>query len=112
MTSPASPPRFAEIEWLARTDDVNVRINTLEPRHGTPWHYHTVVDDHVFCMEGGLEVSLRDPPRAVRLAPGERVHVPPGQVHRVVNLTDRPLRYLLVQATGRYDFNVVEDQGP
>jgi mannose-6-phosphate isomerase-like protein (cupin superfamily) len=97
-------PDFRAVEWLAKTDEVQVRVNTLGPRAGTPWHYHSAVADDVFCLEDGLEVHLRAPDEVVVLRPGGRQTVPPGRVHRVVNGTPGPLRYLLVQATGRYDF--------
>jgi quercetin dioxygenase-like cupin family protein len=97
-------PDFRSVEWLARTDEVQVRVNTLGPGQATPWHYHTVVRDDVFCLEEGLEVHLRAPDEVVVLRPGGRQSIAPGRVHRVVNGTSRPLPYLLVQATGRYDF--------
>lgn len=100
-------PNF-EVEWLARTDAVQVRVNTLPPNQGTPWHFHSVVTDNVFCLEDGLEVDLRNPDATVLLRPGQRQEIPPGRVHRVVNMTARPLPYLLVQATGPYDFQQVE----
>ncbi len=100
-------PRFVESEWIASTDDVRVRVNTLEPNGGTPWHFHSVVTDTVFCLEEGLVVVLRGPDESVTLFPGERQDIAPRRVHRVVNTTARPLRYLLIQATGKYDFNEV-----
>jgi quercetin dioxygenase-like cupin family protein len=113
MSSPSpstapSPIAFAEVEWLAKTPDVGVRINTLSPGQRTPWHFHSTVTDDIFCLEGELEVSCREPDELSRLRPGERVRVAPGRVHRVVNSTTGSLRYLLVQATGAYDFIVVD----
>ena len=99
---------LAAVEWIAKTDHVGVRVNALEAGQGTPWHFHTEVTDHVFCLDDGLEIALRDPDEHVALHPGERKDIPPRRVHRVVNGSGRPLRYLLVQATGRYDFNVVD----
>ncbi len=99
--------RFAEVEWIARTDDVGVRVNTLGPDQGTPWHFHSVVTDNVFCLDEGLEIGLRGPDETIALSPGQRREIAPGRVHRVVNRSSRPMRYLLVQATGRYDFNRV-----
>jgi quercetin dioxygenase-like cupin family protein len=107
--SRSSPIAFAEVEWLAKTPDVGVRINTLSAGQSTPWHYHSTVADDVFCLEGELEVACRDPEEVSRLRPGERARVAPRRVHRVVNRTRGPLRYLLIQATGAYDFNVVDD---
>lgn len=101
-------PDFNDVEWLARTDTVQVRVNTLGPNRATPWHFHSAVTDDVFCLEEGLQIGLREPEETRELRPGERQRIPPGRVHRVVNGTGRPLRYLLVQATGRYDFHEVK----
>jgi quercetin dioxygenase-like cupin family protein len=101
--------RFDEVEWIVRTDAVAVRILTLGPGKGTPWHFHSVVADDVFCLEMPIEVGLRGPDETVRLAPGQRQRIAPGRVHRVVNPAPTPAPYLLVQATGPYDFNKVED---
>jgi quercetin dioxygenase-like cupin family protein len=92
------------VEWIARTPDVGVRIQTLAPGQGTPWHYHTTVTDDVFCLEEPVEVGLRGPDETVVLGPGQRQRIAAGRVHRVVNRADTPARYLLVQATGPYDF--------
>ncbi len=105
MTADAT---FTETEWLARTDDVSVRVNTLAPGQGTSWHFHTKVTDDVFALDDGIEVRERDPDGVFRLGPGERHRVPPGRIHAVANGGTVPARYLLVQATGRYDFNAVE----
>jgi quercetin dioxygenase-like cupin family protein len=105
----AENDRFSEVEWLAKTADVGVRINTLAPGKSTPWHYHRVVTDNVFGLDSPVEVALREPVETVRLLPGQRLEIAAGRVHRVSNPSDRPLRYLLVQATGPYDFNVVPD---
>jgi len=99
---------FAAVEWLARTDQVWVRVNTLAPGDGTPWHFHSAVTDDVFCLDEGLEIGLRDPDETAALRPGERRTIAPRRVHRLWNASSRPIRYLLVQATGAYDFNAVE----
>lgn len=91
-------------DWLAKTDQVRVRVNTLRPNQSHAWHYHTVVTDNIFCLEEGLEVEMRGPDETVHLMPGQRQEIKPGRVHHVVNTTASPLRYLLIQATGLYDF--------
>ena len=101
-------PDFDEVEWLARTETVRVRVNTLKPNQSSSWHFHTAVTDNVFCLEPGLEIGLRDPDETILLRPGQRQDVPPGRIHCVFNTTARPLRYLLIQATGPYDFNEVK----
>jgi quercetin dioxygenase-like cupin family protein len=106
----AGSARFADVEWLARTVDVGVRINTLDPEASTPWHSHTVVADDVFCLEDPVEIELRGPDERVELAPGQRRRIAPGRIHRVVNRAGHQARYLLVQA-GPYDFNEVSGPG-
>jgi quercetin dioxygenase-like cupin family protein len=100
----AHMPDFHEMEWIANTPEVRARVNTLKPSQGTPWHFHTTVTDTVFCIEEGLEIWLRDPDERISLKPGGRHDVAPRRVHRVVNTTARALPYLLIQATGAYDF--------
>jgi mannose-6-phosphate isomerase-like protein (cupin superfamily) len=92
------------MEWLANTPNVRVRVMTLAPGAGTPWHFHRHVTDFTFGLDDGVTLSLRDPDAAVDLGPGLRCDVPPGRAHRVLNGNDEPARYLLVQATGEYDF--------
>lgn len=106
----ATAARFDDVEWIARTDTVGVRINTLAPAAATPWHFHTAVHDDVFCLETPVEVGLRGPDQTLALAPGQRVRIAPGRVHRVANRGAGQARYLLVQATGEYDFHAVEGE--
>jgi mannose-6-phosphate isomerase-like protein (cupin superfamily) len=100
-------PEFADVEWIAKAEGVQVRVLALGPQRGTPWHFHSTVTDHVFALEDGLLVDLRDPAAQVPLAAGQRIDIAPGRVHRVSNRTAGTIRYLLVQATGPYDFNEV-----
>jgi quercetin dioxygenase-like cupin family protein len=101
-------PELSAVEWIAKTDEVGVRVNTLAACQGTPWHFHSEVTDHVFCLDEGLVIEEREPAERTALRPGERRDIPPRRVHRVLNASQGPLRYLLVQATGRYDFMAVE----
>ncbi len=108
----SAPNRFAEIEWIAKSDQIQVRINTLASGQGTPWHFHTAVTDNVFCLQGEIEIGLKDPDETVLLRPGERQEIAPRRTHRVVNRSGRSLPYLLIQATGPYDFNEVLSDDP
>ncbi len=96
-------------EWLAKTDQVYVRIMVLAPGESTPWHFHSEMTDNVFCLEGCIQVLVRQPGQEiVTLTRGQRRRIPPHQPHCVANAGAQPARYLLVQATGRYDFNRAE----
>lgn len=93
------------VEWIVKTDDVRVRVTALGPKECSAWHFHKVVTDNVFCLDDEIRVELRAPDETVALGAGGRQEIPPGRVHRVVNPCAHPVRYLLVQGTGTYDFN-------
>lgn len=91
-------------KMVLQTPDVRIIEYTLEPGDGNPWHYHSEVSDRVYCLEGLIGVSLRQPAKTLELRPGESYEISPKTVHYVSNAGDGTSRYLLVQAQGKYDF--------
>ena len=94
-------------EVLIQTDNVSVRIVELEAGGALPWHHHSEVTDHIFALDGEIEVQFRSAEEKVVLAPGQRCEVATGRVHRVMNMCKRKTKYLLIQDVGKYDFNKV-----
>ncbi len=93
-----------EIEVIAKTNDLRVRIMMLEPRETSDWHYHTEVTDHIFCLQGTILVRMQAPEKEARLVPGARCLVEIRRVHQLENLEDFEVSYLLIQGIGKYDF--------
>ena len=89
---------------VAKTPDLRVVEYVLQPGEYLPWHHHSEVTDHFYCLEGAIGVELREPAQKLLLRPGESCTVPPGAVHRSGNAGEGVSRYLLVQGIGRYDF--------
>jgi len=98
-----------ESEVIAKTDDVRVRVMTLNTREIADWHYHTQVTDDIFCLSGNILVRMKEPDEEIQLVPGHRCHVTKGRVHQLENLDLTEATYLLVQGTGGYDFNIVKN---
>jgi len=96
-------------ENLIQTDDASVRIRSLAGNAILPWHYHTEIEDNMFCLTGSIEVQLRNPDDKIILRPGERCRVDLDRTHRVLNGGSEAASYLLVQGVGKYDFNMVDD---
>jgi quercetin dioxygenase-like cupin family protein len=96
---------------VLRTDNVLVRVMSLEQDTSTEWHHHTEVTDYFVCLSGVIKVETRDPDEHVVLLPGQRTEAKPLQVHRVSNLYQDTSEYLLLQGVGRYDFIVAGDNG-
>jgi quercetin dioxygenase-like cupin family protein len=98
MDQPRPQPQI-----ILQTREVRVAEYSLAPGEGQPWHRHSEVSDHFYCLEGAIEVEVRDAQRQI-LRPGDKFSVPSGSVHRARNAHDRPSRYLLIQGVGKYDF--------
>lgn len=93
-----------KISVIARGADVLVREYTLAPGEFTPWHHHTQVTDHYYCLEGMVLIETRVPDMRRELHPGESGTVTPFTAHHISNSTDKPCRFLLIQGVGQYDF--------
>lgn len=89
---------------VVQTPGVRVVEYVLAPGDSLDWHHHSEVTDRFYCLQGAIEVTLRDPAEIRQLYPGDSFTIPSGIVHRSANAAPRVSRYLLVQGIGRYDF--------
>ncbi len=102
---------MAHEETILQTADVNVRLVTLGPGEGNPWHHHSEITDTIFGVSGSVAVRCAEPEEQLVLAPGVRFSVTPGRIHRVENqLAKQSSQYLLIQGVGSYDF-IRRDEG-
>jgi len=104
MTVSNQDYELEDLEILAETPELRVRILTLGPEQCVPWHHHTRITDTFFCLEGQTVIETREPMAAQRLDPGQRFAVPPGQPHRVSPAQGTRCRFLIVQGVGEYDY--------
>ncbi len=93
-----------KISVIAKGDDVLVREYLLGPGDSIPWHHHTRVTDHYYCLEGVVLVETRAPDARRELNPGESATVTPPLAHHISNPSAQPCRFLLIQGVGKYDF--------
>lgn len=96
--------RSMKARIVLQTPDVRVIEYILPPGDTHTWHRHSEVTDHFYCLDGEIEVDVRNPPRTERLHSGQTLTVAPGIVHRASNPAECVSRYLLVQGIGRYDY--------
>lgn len=96
-------------EDLIATSSARVAQITLQPREESPWHYHTELTEHVFCLQGTIHLEGRNPVRHMCLQTGDRCDVNALEEHRFVNATTTSSTYLLVQS-GTYDFIPTESE--
>ncbi len=103
----AEDKRSYEVERSARhAERPGFRINELQigRTQQVPWHYHSVVQDTFFVLEGRIRISLRDPEEQRILGRGETATVAPRRPHRVSNAGDGSAVFLVLQGFGQYDF--------
>jgi len=98
------PYQAKKISVIAKGADVLVREYVLGPGEFVPWHHHTQVTDHYYCLEGKVLVETRAPATHRELASGGSTTVTPPIAHHVSNVSGEPCRFLLVQGVGEYDF--------
>jgi mannose-6-phosphate isomerase-like protein (cupin superfamily) len=66
---------------------------TAPPRFsGPPPHYHKVMTEIFYVLEGALTLRVGD--QTLEVGPGGYAYVPPGTVHGFSNPTDAPARFL------------------
>ena len=54
------PYKVSSRKLVMEGKDMFVKEFTLAPREVVPWHHHTQVSDIFYCVEGDLEIELKD----------------------------------------------------
>ena len=107
MQAGNQPKRPYEVERSARhAERPGFRINELQisPSQTVPWHYHTVVQDTFYVLQGRIAISLREPEGQVHLTRGQTYTVEPARPHLVTNAGEGSAIFLVLQGFGEYDF--------
>jgi mannose-6-phosphate isomerase-like protein (cupin superfamily) len=82
----------------------------LPPGADVPWHLHSAVVEHCYCLCGQLNFE-REGSEPISLHPGEHCEVPVCVPHRVVNRSRSDCRFLIVQNGDYYDFVQLMNSG-
>ena len=103
------PYKVSSRKLVMEGKDMLVKEFTLAPREVVPWHHHTQISDVFYCVQGDLEIELKDafsgesqPP--IRLRVGDSARVDPGMAHQPTNVGAGVCRFLLIQGVGEYDY--------
>jgi quercetin dioxygenase-like cupin family protein len=108
QAEPIAVAREGRTRVVAETPELRVTEYVLGKGEALPWHFHSEVTDHFYCLQGMIRVALREGGQEWLLRPGESCTVPPQVVHRSSNAEEGTSRYLLVQGIGRHDFIKVD----
>jgi uncharacterized RmlC-like cupin family protein len=91
---------FRRSEWKL-ADKCRTRLLQITGRAQIGWHHHGDRRLSGLCLEGTLRFYFgRGGRRTLPVKPANFVTVPPGIVHREVNPSSGPVRFLLFAAAG------------
>ena len=76
----------------------------LSKKQQVPWHFHNQVQDTFYVLTGEMRLFLQNPKQEVRLKPGETFAAAPKRPHLVTNAGAAPMRFLVLQGIGEYDY--------
>lgn len=101
---------LAGFETVMEGADMKASVLTVAAGQQVPWHYHSQIVDHFFCLDGPMIVETQAPQAIHELSCGEDCAIPPKTPHLVYGKNNGPCRYLLLQGTGTYDYVPARDQ--
>ncbi|MGY8990500.1 MAG: cupin domain-containing protein [Rhodospirillales bacterium] len=82
------------------------RMNEIQisPTQSVPWHYHNIIQDAFYVLEGRIKIYLMEPKENVILTPGDIYAVKAPRPHLVTNDGDVSATFLVLQGVGEYDY--------
>lgn len=76
----------------------------LSQKQQVPWHFHNHVQDTFYVLTGEMRLFLQQPKQEVRLKPGDTFSAAARRPHLVTNGGAAPMRFLVLQGIGEYDY--------
>ncbi|MCM3672395.1 MULTISPECIES: cupin domain-containing protein [Peribacillus] len=70
-------------KYLLKGPRMNFGIVVLKPRQDFPAHYHNIMEENFFILEGELEIHIDN--EVFTCKKGDFIHVEPKKVHYLIN---------------------------
>lgn len=94
--------RFAIRTSARETQGIYTMIEIVaDPRNGVPMHVHANEEEHFVILEGGVHLVHGD--QTAELSAGDTATVRRGTPHAWCNLSDRPVRMLIIFSPGHLE---------
>ncbi len=77
-------------KYLMKGPRMNFAIVRFNPGQDFKAHYHNVMEENFFILEGEVNVVVDGVVN--HLTPGQMIHIEPGEIHYVVNPYDQPVK--------------------
>lgn len=77
-------------KYLMKGPRMNFALVQFQPGQDFRAHYHNVMEEDFFILEGQVDVVVDGVVHNLR--PGDLIHIGPGEVHYVKNAYDKPVK--------------------
>ena len=77
-------------KYLMKGPRMNFALVAFQPGQDFQAHYHNVMEENFFILEGELEFRVAD--QVLTAKAGDLVHVEPGEAHYLRNASDAPAK--------------------
>jgi quercetin dioxygenase-like cupin family protein len=81
-------------KYLMRGPRIGCGVVVLKPGQDFKGHYHKVMEENFFLLEGQLDFYIDD--KKVTVGAGELIHVEPSESHYLVNNSDQPAKAFFI----------------
>jgi quercetin dioxygenase-like cupin family protein len=96
-------------KYLMKGPRMNFAIVQFMPGADFQAHYHKVMEEDFYVLEGEVTVVVDNVPHT--LTRGQLIHIEPGEVHYVINRSAKPVRMVSTLAPYR-EVDKVEVENP
>lgn len=83
-------------KYLMKGPRSNFSLVQFQPGQTFTAHYHHVMEENFFILEGKVDVAIDDVVHTLK--PGDLLHVEPKEVHYFMNNYDEPVKMIATQA--------------
>lgn len=80
--------------WLKKDGLFTVIVEHMPPGTFEQKHFHQTTEQFFYCLEGTLAIQCKE--SDYMLKPGEGLSIRAGVIHKVMNLSDESVRFLVV----------------
>ncbi|MBR0163095.1 MAG: cupin domain-containing protein [Lachnospiraceae bacterium] len=77
-------------KYLMKGPRMNFALVQFQPGEDFKAHYHNVMEENFYILEGELCIAVDDEVRLLKK--GQMMHIEPGEVHYCINKSDRPVK--------------------
>jgi mannose-6-phosphate isomerase-like protein (cupin superfamily) len=104
ITEPTSTQNAEHYVWgqvcegwhLLKEQDLSVIQERVPPGAGEAKHFHSKARQYFFVLSGSAKLEFLN--QEISFQQGQGVHVPPGVVHRFVNMSNTEVHFLVISA--------------